>query len=213
VTRAGAAVDVHVLSAREELLALLRTAMAICIGVWMYVAVTVGPDDATSKDLLPFQKLIAERDPAEQRMFRELQEGLIEAERARDERGQWPTPQLLAEEGIPPFADDPTRRTRYEWRLEQSGPAASYVGVPADGGSPAWMLLLQDPTPGVPPDQNFEDEEHHRLANGVMLHVSTWVHPPGSAVSPRLTLMPQAEGWIQLYAVGPGRGSPPPIVN
>jgi hypothetical protein len=36
-----------------------------------------------------------------------------------------------------------------------------------------------------------------------MLHVSTWVRADGRAIPERVVRMPQAEGWTQLYAVGP----------
>jgi hypothetical protein len=200
----AASVDVHVLKPHEELLIIVRAGVAICILVWMYIAVSAGVGGAKrEQNLLPFQKIIAERDPAEQRMFRELQEGIIEAERARDETGAWPTPDALAENGVPPFAPDPTRKLKYDWALNRTNLAASYLGRPHGTDAPAWMVLLQDPIPGVPPDQTFEDEEHHRLADGMMLHVSTWVHGRGQGIPARLTLMPQAEGWTQLYAVGP----------
>jgi hypothetical protein len=71
------------------------------------------------------------------------------------------------------------------------------------------LLLVQEPEPGVPPDQNFEDEEHHRLLDGSMLHVSTWSHADGAAIPARLTTMPQAEGWLQVYAVPPGAAIAP----
>jgi hypothetical protein len=70
-------------------------------------------------------------------------------------------------------------------------------------------VWVQEPEPGVPPDQNFEDEEHHRLIDGTMLHVSTWSHARGPRVPPRIVRVPQAEGWTQLYAVGPGNQQNP----
>jgi hypothetical protein len=207
---------VHVLSARAELLLVLRAAMAVVAVVWMYVAVTAGPASRTvsARNLLPFQQMMADRPSADQRMFRELQEGLIEAESQRDETGTWPSPSALAEQGVPPFAVDPTRRIEYDWTLSRSGIFLNYLGIPRTSGAPAWLLLVQEPVPGVPPDQNFEDEEHHRLRDGAMLHVSTWVHGDGEKIPLHIDRMPQAEGWTQLYAVGPSaRPSAPTLVN
>lgn len=203
-------VQVQTMSARAELLAVVRASMGITVGVWIYVAMMagVGGNAPRQRNLLPFQKLIADRVPAEQRMFRELQEGLLEAEAARSTETVWPAPDSLAEAGIPPFASDPTQRSSYDWRLVQSGTMVNYLGVPRAAGLPAWLVLVTEPTPGVPPDQTFEDEEHHRLPDGAMLHVSTWVHADGRAVAPRLVRMPQAEGWTQLYAVGPAQAAP-----
>jgi hypothetical protein len=204
-------VQVETLSARAELLVVVRAAMGITVGVWIYVAMMagVGGTAPRQRNLLPFQKLIADRAPVEQRMFRELQEGLLEAEAARSTTNAWPTPESLGETGIPPFAADPTRRSDYVWTLVHSGTMVNYLGIPTTAGLPAWLLLVTEPAPGVPPDQTFEDEEHHRLADGAMLHVSTWVHADGRAVAPRLVRMPQAEGWTQLYAIGPARATAP----
>jgi hypothetical protein len=198
-------VEIEALSARAEALILVRVSMAVVVGVWLYVASAsaLGGSAVTRRNLLPFQKLMADRAVNEQRMFRELQEGLLEAEAGRSTISAWPTPASLASNGVPPFAPDPTRRSTYEWKLQESGSLVEYLGLPTNGEQPAWLLLIQEPVPGVPPDQTFEDEEHHRLPDGAMLHVSTWVHSGGRAVPDRLVRMPQAEGWIQLYAVGP----------
>jgi len=201
---------VEPLSARRELLHVMRVAMIVTVGVWLYLASASAGDGRTprQRNMLPFQRLIADCTPDEQRLFRELQEGLIEAEASRSSTNSWPMPAALAEEGIPPFAADPTRRSRYDWKLIQSGTLVNYLGVPAAEGQPAWLILVQEPEPGVPPDQNFEDEEHHRLAGGAMLHVSIWMHTDGREIPARATRMPQAEGWTQLYGVGSSVVSP-----
>lgn len=195
---------VRPLSAHSELLSVMRAGMAVTVTVWTYVALMSGASSTAvgPRNMLPFQRLAADRPFDEQRMFRELQEGLIEAEALRSDAGTWPLPATLAEAGVPPFAADPTRKEKYSWTLFVSGITVNYLGVPVAGDAPSWLLLIQEPTPGVPPDQTFEDEEHHKLANGEMLHVSAWVHTSG-AVTSRLVRIPQAEGWLQLYAVGP----------
>jgi hypothetical protein len=139
-------------------------------------------------------------------MFRELQEGLLEAERERSADGTWPEVRALAEQGIPPFANDPTAKNAvFRWQLLKSGTLVNYLGIPDRAGVPAWLLLVQEPDPGVPPDQNFEDEEHNKLLDGTMLHVSTWSYTDGIHASGKIVRLPQAEGWTQIYAVGPGR--------
>lgn len=198
-------VEVRPLSARVELWNILRVAMGIVIAAAMYLstdsALFGGPSDG-ARQLLPFQQLIQGRPPVEQRMFRELQEGLLEAEVRRSTDNTWPGVDALADEGIPPFAFDPTRDVAYDWSLERDGAFVNYLGVPDDPEAPAWMLLIQEPVPGAPPDTAREDEEHHRLLDGSMLHVSTWVRDTGH-VSRRIVRTPQGEGWTQLYAVGP----------
>ena len=200
-------VQIVTLSARAELGNVLRMSAALAVAVWMYLAVNGASfQDSRSgqRNLLPFQQLIRDRPQAEQRVFRELQEGLLEAEAKRAGAGTWPQVSLLAAEGIPPFAPDPTAKSsRYDWRLLTGGAFVNYLGLPERPDAPAWLLLVQEPEPGRPPDQTREDEEHHRLSTGDMLHVSTWVHADGKRVADRMVRLPQAEGWMQLYAVGP----------
>jgi hypothetical protein len=206
-------VEVMPPSARGELGNVVRVGMVVLVGVWMFLAA----DSATFRDaggptrhLLPFQALIQDRPALEQRMFRELQEGLLEAESKRASSGTWPAATALASEGIPPFAVDPTAKGGpYDWRLTINGAFVNYLGVPRRAGAPAWLVLVQEPEPGAPPDPAREDEEHHRLLGGEMLHVSTWVRP--DARVPNGTIRsPQAEGWTQLYAVGPLLSPPMP---
>lgn len=192
------------LSAKTELLLLVRASVAIVVVVWIYVASNTTDGSATSpRSLLPYQKLIADRSPVDQRMFRELQEGLLEAEAVRASIKIWPTPEALAGDGIPPFAADPTKRASYDWTMSRGGMIINYLGVPKSAEQPAWLVLIQEPEPGVPPDQTYEDEEHHRLVNGPMLHVSTWTRAQSGRVEVKLVRLPQAEGWTQLYAMGP----------
>jgi len=199
-------VEVRPLSARAELSHVIRFSMVVMIGVWMFLATdsaTFGDRASATRHLLPFQTLIQDRPPIEQRMFRELQEGLLEAERRRADGGTWPAVPALAADGIPPFALDPTTRGgRYDWRLIVNGAFVNYLGLPERQGAPAWLVLVQEPDPAAPPDPAREDEEHHRLITGAMLHVSTWVRADARVTNGTIRA-PQAEGWTQLYAVGP----------
>jgi hypothetical protein len=199
-------VEIRPPSARVEFANVVRLSMVIVVGVWMVLAAdsaTFGGKAATARHLLPFQTLIQDRPATEQRMFRSIQEGLLEAEARRSSDGRWPDAAALAADGIPPFAIDPTDKAGpYDWRLIVNGAIVNYQGVPRRPGAPAWLLLVQEPEHGAPPDPAREDEEHHRLLNGDMLHVSTWVR--ADARLPQGTIRaPQAEGWTQLYAVGP----------
>jgi hypothetical protein len=203
-------VAVERLSLQQELTNVVRSSAFIIVGVWMYLAATLGSGTDARRALLPFQTLVQNRQAGDQRMFRELQEGLIEAETMRSTAGEWPTVESLSEAGIPPFAPDPTAKSAvYRWTMIRAGAYVNYLGIPDRAGPPAWVLLVQEPEPGVPPDQTFEDEEHHKLLDGQMLHVSTWAHDGGTTVPVRLTTMPQIEGWTQIYAVGPAAGPSP----
>ncbi len=199
-------------SARTELGHVCRVGLAIVIAAWIWLGVdsTLFNDAAAGSQLLPFQELVLNRPGTEQRMFTALQEGLIEAEARRSDTGAWPTVAELADEGIPPFAFDPTLRERYTWHLVRAGATVNYLGVPERAEAPSWLLLVQEPIPGAPPDTAREDEEHNRLVTGEMLHVSTWVRA-GGPVAVALVTVPQSEGWTELFAVGPSLAHAPAV--
>ena len=200
-------VEIRPPSLRDETTAVVRMAVVIAALVGMYLANTAWDTSSGASraaNLLPYQVLMRDRPAVEQRMFRELQEGLLEAERIKSTTGNWPEPSALAADGIPPFASDPTAKgSIYIWTLLKRGTYINYRGTPSAAGAPAWLLLIQEPTPDAPPDPSPEDEEHHRLSTSVMLHVSIWVHAEGAAVGNSLSLIrtPQAEGWTQVRAV------------
>jgi hypothetical protein len=183
---------------------------------------------AEARDLLPYQRLFRTLEGEDQRLFRELQEGLIEAENVRSSARRWPAPAALAAQGIPPFADAPGRggRRNYRWQLRQEGLIVNYLGMPADARDPAFLLLVQEPDPRAPaagpaqpasagagaPARGTEaasaasgvlaqttDEVHHRLPDGTLLHVSTWMLAgAASRDDPGLIAEPYARGWNQL---------------
>ena len=111
-----------------------------------------GGGAAEGRDLMPYQRLFRTLDGDDQRLFRELQEGLLEAENARSSTRRWPAPAALAAQGIPPFADAAGRggRRSYHWQLRQEGPIVNYLGAPADRRDPALLLLVQEPDPQAP---------------------------------------------------------------
>jgi len=202
----GAARTVEILppSLRRETLIVVQLALIIVVGVALYLAATAwsGAAGTVASDLMPYQSLVRDRPSTDQRMFRELQEGLLEAERIRSSTGGWPAPAALGAQGIPPFAPDPTRAETYTWSVTQHGTFVNYRATPSVTSVPAWLLLIQEPDKGAPPDPAREDEEHHRLADGAMLHVSIWTHADGLNLPSHFISLPQVEGWTQLR-VGP----------
>ena len=158
-----------------------------------------------SAGLFPYQRLVSDvTDDQQQRTFRELQEGLLEAERIRSSTGRWPDVAALADEGIPPFAADPTRKgPSYKWSSIRQDWVINYLGVPSNSSAPAWVLVVLEPEPGVPPDMAPNDETHHRLADGTTLHVSIWTVPEQKRGGGFSALrLPQNEGWTQLMVGG-----------
>lgn len=202
-------VEIRPPSVRDETVAVLRVAMAIVVIVAAYVfRPAIGNQSPNAdqspnlqsrqspNDLLPYQKLIRDAAPAEQRIFRELQEGLLEAERVRAATGRWPDVTALASEGIPPFAADPTQKIPYTWSSVRQDWATNYLGIPANPAAPAWALVILEPEPGAPADPAPNDETHHRLPDGTTLHVSIWTTPEAKRRSGFAALrLPQNEGW------------------
>jgi hypothetical protein len=192
-------------SARDELISVVRAAMAIAAATGMYLANHPFPGGSiVQRSLLPFQRTVATLAPAEQRIFRELQVSLIEAETLRSMEGAWPEAERLAAEGIEPFAINPTAKDwGYSWKLIRNGLLVNYLGVPKRPGAAAWLIMVLEPDPALPPEVFVEDEEHDRLLDGSVLHVSIWNHPEGERVGARAVSAPQSEGWLQVYAADP----------
>jgi hypothetical protein len=200
-------IEIHPPSVRAETLNVLKAAAAIVLIVAAYIfRPTLGTQVANRQPqigLLPYQQLIRDAAPAEQRLFRELQEGLLEAERIRAQTGQWPDVAALEGEGIPPFASDPTRKIEYKWTSTRQDWVTNYLGVPTDPSQPAWVLVILEPEPGTPPDPAPNDETHHRLPDGTTLHVSIWNIPEAKRRSGFAALrLPQNDGWTN-WLVGP----------
>lgn len=191
-------------SVRRETLVVGQLVIIVVAIVGFYLANTAWStgNEVRVGDLLPYQSLVRDRPSSDQRMFRELQEGLLEAERVRSTTGGWPAPAALGEQSVPPFAPDPTRPEKYAWTVTQHGTFVDYRATPAVTGLPAWLLLIQEPDKGAPPDPAKEDEEHHRLTDGTMLHVSIWTHAEGLDLPAHFISLPQVEGWTQLR-IGP----------
>src|SRR5262245_36791577 len=142
-------VEVHPPSRTREVRTLFRTLAAIVFGALLVIGLRWQAGRAAGADLMPFQRLFASVDPGLQRAYRELQEGLIEAENARAETRAWPAPAALAEQGVPPFAPDPTRKERYAWSLTRDGLNVSYRGIPERDGAPELLAWIQEPVPGT----------------------------------------------------------------
>lgn len=200
-------VEIAGLSPRAELLSVVRVGVVVTVAAALYVATqraTAETGPAAARGLLPFQALIQTHSAVDQRMFRQLQVALLEAQTIRTTLGAWPDVATLAEQGIDPFGPDPTNKgARYQWRLSRSELAVNYLGVPDRAEAPAWLLTIQEPDPSAPPEAYSDDEEHARLPDGTVLHVSIWRHVNGPRVAQGLARVPQAVGWSQVFAAGP----------
>jgi hypothetical protein len=160
-----------------------------------------GSGAAQAPALLPFQVLFRDLPGAEQRVFRDMQEGLGEALRARASKGTWPAAEELARAGVPPFARDVLDKAAFQWSSQREGLVVNYLGVPsAQGASPAFLILVQEPDPATGEKAGPSaavDEEHQLLPDGSLLHVTYWKRTP-AGLRAGVFVDPPAEGWLQI---------------
>ena len=171
------------------------------IAVYLALNVATGGGDSP-RGLLPYQVLGRTLPAPDQRLFCALRQGLLAAEADRTRTSAWPDAASLAAKGVVPFA--PTGDgADYQWsRLQQTG-IINYFGQPRDPAHPAWLLEIQEPEPGVLPDPAPNDEEHHRLPDGTMLHTYVWMHRYGGQVPVGFVRQPQNSGWTEVFSAVP----------
>jgi hypothetical protein len=190
-------------SAREETWMVARAAFHIVLWSALVVsAETYDRNRPSASAPSPFERRMQELAPEDQRLYRALREGMIEAERRRSATGRWPTPEELAREAVPPFAPDPIDAARYAWTFARTGTAANYVGTPApSSGREAFVAIMVEPDPGTAPDpQAIVDEVHHRLADGTMIHATVWMGPERSPLRDAVTVLAPDQGYKQVLA-------------
>ena len=184
----------------RERAGVLLVAAGIVSVVAVYLALNANRDSAGG--LLPYQTLVARLPEVDQRMFRSLRQGLLTAEADRVRAAGWPEPASLGARGIAPFTSAGDAGA-YQWVRMQQGAIVNYFGQPRDPSAPAWLLEIQEPEPGLPPDTAPLDEEHHRLADGTRVHTYVWMHRIGGQVPVAFARQPQTSGWIQVYTAPP----------
>lgn len=205
-------------ASRQERLRVLALGAAIIV----LAAVYFGMRSPVSEPgrLLPYQMLMRDMVPADQAMFNALKQSLLDAEVTRNATGRWPDVPALSSLPSTTPGGGPAPAS-YAWRVETQGVITHYVGVPGqDASAPAWMIAIKEPEPGVPTDTAPNDEEHHRLVDGTVLHVSVWTHRFGAQVDRAFLPQPEVGGWTQVL-VAPlnplaqpfGPMNPPPGVG
>ena len=146
----------------------------------------------SSRGLLPYQALADTLPESDRAQFRAIRDQLIAAEADRSRLKRWPDVGALSLPG----AD-------YTWTRFERGVVTNYLGLPRDAAQPAWLLEVQEPEPGVPPDPAPADEEHHRLADGTTLHTYVWMHRLGGELKAGFVPQPQNTGWVELFTTVP----------
>lgn len=168
------------------------------IALWSGIAIaaqsssTDDPASSLQADEVAFSKL----DAAGQRIYRRSLDGLAEAEDARSQTGNWPTIEELATRGIPPFAEDPLDPAGYRWQLVRDRLAINYVGIPGVSDQPTLVIAAIEPEPGAS-EMAAVDETHHKLADGVVIHVGIWQGTVRVVPSP-LVQFPFLDGWRRI---------------
>ena len=199
----------------------LRAAIAVALGTLFVISSRRQAGWVGEAPLLPFQQPFADLPGPLQRDYREMREGYAEAARARSKGGAWPGPEQLAADGVPPFASDGVDGKLRDWRVVHDGLTALYFGVTrADGAArdgvgarPNLLLLVVESAPN-----DFEsrdpntvvDEEHQRLADGTLVHVTTWYREAKSgtvAVGGDAKFQPELNGWTQMVVRDASAGS------
>ncbi len=196
-------VDVRPPSVRHELGLVLRfTARILCCAAGLLILDRAAVPRTPGAGRLDLdQRAFADLPAPEQRMFRQIQEGIAEAERVRSTTGRWPQPAALAADGIPPFAPDPLDRAGHSWALVQEATEINYVGVAKSTQGPGFVVHIVEPDPGIPVDPRIQpDEVHHRLSDGTLLHVMIWMGPVSGTVVHPITFFNREQGWRQIIA-------------
>jgi hypothetical protein len=178
-------------SASRERFSVLGLAALIVTMVGVYLALRSSAiDGAGSGTLLPYQTLVRNLVSSDQATFGDFQKNLIEIEAVRARTGHWPE----AGGGQGPAPPPP-----YRWIGGREGLFLNYLAIPSDDVSAAaWLLVIQEPDPAAVPDPAQNDEEHHRLPDGTVLHVSIWMHRFGEQVPREFVRQPQTAGWVQV---------------
>lgn len=137
--------------------------------------------------LLPYQELVATLVSADQMLFADLSQRMIDIENMRAANGQWP------EAGRLKILEE------FRWTASREGYFLNYLATPADNASgAAWLLVIQEPDPQAPVDPAPNDETHHRLPDGTVLHVSIWTHGFGGQIDRKFVRQPERTGWTQV---------------
>jgi hypothetical protein len=147
-----------------------------------------------ASDEIAFRELPSD----DQRIYNEAVGGLADAESVRSRTGRWPDVAELAARHIAPFAPDPIDRAAYAWRIERDGLLVNYIGTPsAESKRPELAIIVLEPDPSTPIDpEAVEDEQHHKLRDGTLLHVSIW---RGSrTLAAAVTAPPIELGWRRI---------------
>jgi hypothetical protein len=184
--------------AGQERLKVLGLAAAVLLLLGVYFGLRTSVTE--SGRLMPYQMLVRDLVSSDQAMVAVLKQSLLDAEALRTVTGRWPeAPAVTTLPKTAPGGEASLPATAYSWKRSSVGVVTHYLGLPAaDASAAAWLIVIREPEPGVPTDSAPNDEEHHRLTDGTVLHVSIWTHRFGGQLGPAFVAQPEAAGWTQL---------------
>ena len=175
-------------SGGRERAGVLGLAALVVLAIAVYLALkSSAVESPGAGSLLPYQELAATLINADQTMFADLTKQMLEIEALRAAQGRWPDAgRLEAPAG-------------FRWTTSREGYFLNYLATPTDDGSAAaWLLVIQEPDPQAPTDPAPNDETHHRLPDGTVLHVSIWTHRFGGQIDRAFVRQPERNGWTQV---------------
>jgi hypothetical protein len=161
-------------SRRATMVWLLVALAVFAIGAFFSRREEKKPTEAPS-----WQRPVSELTEPQQKFFKTLREVLrkAEAERAKDKK--WPEASGIFPPGFV---------------LSQQG---IYVNYSGESEGLRWLVLFIEPDPRFPAEKVPEDDEHHVLSDGTMIHVTVWTQALKEPLSQRVTAFPAAEGWVE----------------
>lgn len=193
-------------SAKKETVLVIGVAvLVLAAGLVLAPGPGRGPEPRAAGELLPYQRLFSSLPEEEQLRYRELLEGVVEAENLRAESGQWPSVEALRAAGVPPFLPNPIDKGALSWSQRGQAPVYNYLGG-RDGGGAAWLVLLQESGDRLGkevPTVADLDEQHRLLSNGEIIHFSVWRRDSAPAKD-ELIILPMTEGWTQILVAPEG---------
>lgn len=155
------------------------TILWLVIALGVFAAGTFFSKRSKPQDTPSWQRPVSELTEPQQKFYATLRELLRKAEAERGKSKSWPAPAGIFPEGF---------------SLQQQGIYVNYAG---EREGLRWLVLFIEPDPRFPAENVREDDEHHRLSDGTMLHVTVWTQPTSEPRPERVTAFPAAEGWVE----------------
>jgi len=159
------------------------------VGIYLALRSSALESTGAAGSLMPYQTLVRDLPSSDQALYASLYGQFAGLENARAVTGKWPDAATL-------------ELASYAWSGARQGFYLNYLAKPAsDVSAAAWLLVIQEPDPLATPDPAPNDETHHRLPDGTVLHVGVWSHRFGGQVPSDFVRQPEASGWTQVLTV------------